>query len=230
MDFQIKKVNLDERSKSSHRDKKSKKRRDRSGSRDRHRDSRRRSKSKSRDRDSRKKKRRRSRSRSSSTPPKRRTRESAFSKLSHYETLPDRDSSYERSSRYDDDRPSRYDDDRERSSKYDDRRSNRHETRSPVPQYDEFPSNVVPTIPSTDGVLNYNNGSVLGVGTADPQHNMSEAEAREQRRKSRWSSNKAFVPGMPTILPSDLDDTQTQIYLCKHRIYVLVLNVLFSNN
>jgi len=72
----------------------------------------------------------------------------------------------------------------------------------------------VPTITNTDPTVYQNNGGVLGVGTANSsQQAMSEAEAREQRRKSRWSSNKAFVPGMPTILPSDLDDTQTQVYL-----------------
>lgn len=36
---------------------------------------------------------------------------------------------------------------------------------------------------------------------------------RERVRKSRWSSNKSFVPGMPTILPSNLDDNQRQGYL-----------------
>lgn len=38
---------------------------------------------------------------------------------------------------------------------------------------------------------------------------------RERVKKSRWSTNKAFVPGMPTILPSNLDDTQRQGYLRK---------------
>uniref|UniRef100_A0A914KYV2 Branchpoint-bridging protein n=1 Tax=Meloidogyne incognita TaxID=6306 RepID=A0A914KYV2_MELIC len=38
-------------------------------------------------------------------------------------------------------------------------------------------------------------------------------EQREKRRKSRWSNTKAFVPGMPTILPADIDDNQRQIYL-----------------
>lgn len=40
-----------------------------------------------------------------------------------------------------------------------------------------------------------------------------DPNAPRERRKSRWSTNKAFVHGMPTILPSNLDDTQRQGYL-----------------
>lgn len=44
--------------------------------------------------------------------------------------------------------------------------------------------------------------------------NQTESEEqKEKRRKSRWSNTKAFVPGMPTILPADIDDNQRQIYL-----------------
>lgn len=41
----------------------------------------------------------------------------------------------------------------------------------------------------------------------------AETPGGEKRRKSRWSNTKSFVPGMPTILPADIDDTQRQIYL-----------------
>lgn len=41
----------------------------------------------------------------------------------------------------------------------------------------------------------------------------ADAEARERRRKSRWSTTKQFVPGMPTILPSNLTDEERKGYL-----------------
>ncbi|KAE9550849.1 hypothetical protein FO519_005930 [Halicephalobus sp. NKZ332] len=55
--------------------------------------------------------------------------------------------------------------------------------------------------------------SVLTVGTVDLVQMVKTENENKERRKSRWSSNKAFVPGLPTILPSDLDDDKTQVYL-----------------
>lgn len=40
-------------------------------------------------------------------------------------------------------------------------------------------------------------------------------QPEKKPRKSRWSTNKSFVPGMPTILPSNLSDDQRQAYLRK---------------
>lgn len=40
-------------------------------------------------------------------------------------------------------------------------------------------------------------------------------QERERRRKSRWSTTKSFVPGMPTMLPSNLDEVQQKCYLRK---------------
>jgi len=39
----------------------------------------------------------------------------------------------------------------------------------------------------------------------------------QRKRKSRWGSaaEKSFVPGMPTMLPSNLTEEQRQIYLRK---------------
>lgn len=48
-------------------------------------------------------------------------------------------------------------------------------------------------------------------------------ERRERKRKSRWSTAKSFVPGMPTILPSDIDEIQRQSYLCMVIIYFIVI-------
>lgn len=56
-------------------------------------------------------------------------------------------------------------------------------------------------------------------------------ERRERKRKSRWSTAKSFVPGMPTILPSDIDESQRQSYLCKRFFSLfLLLNCLFKLN
>jgi len=42
--------------------------------------------------------------------------------------------------------------------------------------------------------------------------------ANKPPKKSRWSNTKSFVPGMPTILPSNLDDNQRQGYLLQLEI------------
>lgn len=52
---------------------------------------------------------------------------------------------------------------------------------------------------------------------------MDPMEPRERVRKSRWSKTKSFVPGMPTILPSNLDDAQRQGYLRKSNYYLITL-------
>lgn len=47
-----------------------------------------------------------------------------------------------------------------------------------------------------------------------PANEAGDAAVKEKKpRKSRWSTTKSFVPGMPTILPSNLKDEQRQAYL-----------------
>jgi hypothetical protein len=58
------------------------------------------------------------------------------------------------------------------------------------------------------------NQAVKNAAQAGPQL-IDPNAPRERVRKSRWSNTKSFVPGMPTILPSNLDDTQRQGYLRK---------------
>ncbi|VDN43505.1 unnamed protein product [Gongylonema pulchrum] len=53
--------------------------------------------------------------------------------------------------------------------------------------------------------------SSSGVEGAPAQSEIGQQEKKP--RKSRWSTNKSFVPGMPTILPSNLSDDQRQAYL-----------------
>ena len=42
---------------------------------------------------------------------------------------------------------------------------------------------------------------------------------RRRKRKSRWQGDekeKTFIPGMPTVLPSNLSKEQEEAYLCKY--------------
>lgn len=50
------------------------------------------------------------------------------------------------------------------------------------------------------------------------QESESAAE-RRRKRPSRWGGSeheKIFIPGMPTILPSNLNRDQEYAYLCKY--------------
>ncbi len=43
---------------------------------------------------------------------------------------------------------------------------------------------------------------------------------RKRKRKSRWGGDekdKAFIPGMPTVIPPGLSKDQERLYLCKYR-------------
>ncbi|KJH47635.1 hypothetical protein DICVIV_06294 [Dictyocaulus viviparus] len=64
---------------------------------------------------------------------------------------------------------------------------------------------------------------VLGSETA-----LIEA-GRKRERKSRWSATKSFVPGMPTILPSNLSDDQRTAYLreCLNYLQTCFLKFLY---
>lgn len=49
--------------------------------------------------------------------------------------------------------------------------------------------------------------------------NCQDSDAgKVKRRRSRWGNDekeKAFIPGMPTVIPSTLSKTQEKAYLCK---------------
>ncbi len=54
------------------------------------------------------------------------------------------------------------------------------------------------------------------------------AEGRKRKRKSRWGGDekeKAFIPGMPTVIPVGLTGEQEQLYLRKYFMKVLLFNV-----
>lgn len=47
--------------------------------------------------------------------------------------------------------------------------------------------------------------------------------ARQRKKRSRWGggeSDKTFIPGMPTVLPSHLDSQQTDAYLGSYNTHV----------
>lgn len=56
------------------------------------------------------------------------------------------------------------------------------------------------------------------------QHDQNEKERerereRKRKRKSRWGGDekeKVFIPGLPTVLPNNLNPQQERAYLCKY--------------
>uniref|UniRef100_A0A0C9QAV2 SF1_2 protein n=1 Tax=Fopius arisanus TaxID=64838 RepID=A0A0C9QAV2_9HYME len=66
------------------------------------------------------------------------------------------------------------------------------------------------------------NPSVLSGGKKrdadDGKQDRESREERRKRRKTRWGGSehdKTFIPGMPTVLPTNLTAEQEQAYLCK---------------
>uniref|UniRef100_A0A7E4VAA1 Branchpoint-bridging protein n=1 Tax=Panagrellus redivivus TaxID=6233 RepID=A0A7E4VAA1_PANRE len=91
------------------------------------------------------------------------------------------------------------------------RRSRRSRTRSRSPRrserdYDEKPSRYVKAEPVEPA-------APTAPVFATPTTNPAPPPPAEGGRRSRWSTTKAFVPGMPTILPSEMSDTDRQVYL-----------------
>lgn len=71
-------------------------------------------------------------------------------------------------------------------------------------------------------LINSINASILGKSQASSGMASNSAESREERRrkrKSRWggdeSTEKTFIPGMPTMMPQGLSKDQEEAYLRK---------------
>lgn len=67
---------------------------------------------------------------------------------------------------------------------------------------------------------------------ADNQEENGQNQSRRKRR-SRWGGSehdKIFIPGMPTILPSNLNKEQEQAYLCKYFCCFLSLLLCVVSN
>ena len=62
----------------------------------------------------------------------------------------------------------------------------------------------------------------IGSDNEDSNSNSADVEPRrKKKRASRWASEdtgKAFIPGMPTIIPSNMDKEQEKAYITQLRI------------
>lgn len=61
----------------------------------------------------------------------------------------------------------------------------------------------------------------------DGKQEKESKEERRKRRKTRWSGSehdKTFIPGMPTVLPTNLTPEQERAYLCKF-IFLVPINI-----
>lgn len=74
------------------------------------------------------------------------------------------------------------------------------------------------------------NSSGGAIGDAS---NTSDGTERKRKKKSRWASTndatdgKICIPGMPTILPSNLNADQQEAYLGNYLIHSLWLSYTF---
>jgi len=56
-------------------------------------------------------------------------------------------------------------------------------------------------------------------------------ERRAKKRRSRWGGDekeKTFIPGMPTVLPTNLSKQQEEAYLGKAALFGLLINLLHT--
>jgi len=56
-------------------------------------------------------------------------------------------------------------------------------------------------------------------------------ERRAKKRRSRWGGDekeKTFIPGMPTVLPTNLSKQQEEAYLGKPALFGLLINLLHT--
>jgi hypothetical protein len=61
----------------------------------------------------------------------------------------------------------------------------------------------------------------------------TKEERRARRKKSRWGGgefDKTFIPGMPTILPSNLSKNQEKAYLREFQNYFLWQLLIYPSN
>ena len=60
------------------------------------------------------------------------------------------------------------------------------------------------------------------------QDKESKDVERKKRKKTRWSGSehdKTFIPGMPTVLPTNLTPDQERAYLCKFLSLIHVYDI-----
>ncbi|GMS97314.1 hypothetical protein PENTCL1PPCAC_19489, partial [Pristionchus entomophagus] len=93
--------------------------------------------------------------------------------------------------------------------------------RSPTPEPATMPvgPRVVVATPAASTLLNpLVRPDILESAAQGNPVPMEMLEKSKRERKSRWSTTKSFVPGMPTVLPSHLSETQQKQYLLQLEI------------
>ncbi|KAF8375988.1 sfa-1 [Pristionchus pacificus] len=98
-------------------------------------------------------------------------------------------------------------------------RNDRRAARSPTPEPAGGPMGprVIAATPTSSTLLNpLVRPDILAAAAGGAPISQDMLSKRE--RKSRWSTTKSFVPGMPTVLPSDLTETQQRQYLLQLEI------------
>uniref|UniRef100_A0A8R1DQP2 Uncharacterized protein n=1 Tax=Caenorhabditis japonica TaxID=281687 RepID=A0A8R1DQP2_CAEJA len=140
----------------------------------------------------------------------------------------DRDRSRSRDRDRDRDRDSR----RRRSSRSPRRRSRSRDRKERRRERERTPPSMVPNSPHRikEPVINPLIREDLAAAAVSGEVPVEAVQAgavvslnpAKKERKSRWSTTKSFVPGMPTILPSDLTEDQRNAYLCKILIFFLM--------
>ncbi|VDN29357.1 unnamed protein product [Gongylonema pulchrum] len=91
----------------------------------------------------------------------------------------------------------------------------------------ESAQKVIPVLARPEFVdkLNNNGGTDGASSSADGGEISGEAEKKV--RKSRWSTKKSFIPGMPTILPSNWTDDQRKAYLREYFCHFSIVDFPF---
>uniref|UniRef100_A0A8D8ZPJ6 Uncharacterized protein n=1 Tax=Cacopsylla melanoneura TaxID=428564 RepID=A0A8D8ZPJ6_9HEMI len=75
---------------------------------------------------------------------------------------------------------------------------------------------------------NYNNSNSSKSNDDSNFSNESKEERRARKRKSRWGAEegeKTNIPGLPTVIPTNLSKEQEQAYLCKYNYCYFIYNI-----
>ncbi|GMS98269.1 hypothetical protein PENTCL1PPCAC_20444, partial [Pristionchus entomophagus] len=98
-------------------------------------------------------------------------------------------------------------------------RNDRRRSPTPEPATGPVGPRVVSATPSASTLLNpLVRQDIMESAAAGNPVPMEMLEKSKRDRKSRWSTTKSFVPGMPTVLPADLTDLQQRRYLLQLEI------------
>jgi len=75
--------------------------------------------------------------------------------------------------------------------------------------------------------VNLGKQSFVPASTGDNDNNDDGGSARKRKKRSRWGNEdpgeRLFIPGMPTILPSNLSKEQEEAYLRKFLLPFLLV-------